>query len=75
MVIPPPHWKAYHAALKSRGSLSVWIYKGMQWHVSSAGKRGRQAELSDAAIQLCLTIKCLFNLGLRQTTGFVDSLL
>ncbi|QBC42835.1 hypothetical protein C1H71_04220 [Iodobacter fluviatilis] len=26
-------------------------------------------------MQFCLTIKCLFNLPLRQTTGFVESLL
>ena len=30
---------------------------------------------SDAAIQFCLTIKGLFSLPLRQTTGFVESLL
>lgn len=69
------NWKAYNAALKSRGSLSVWFDKDMQWNALPTGKRGRQAEFSDAAIQFCLTIKCLFNLALRQTTGFVDSLL
>ena len=30
---------------------------------------------SDAAIQFCLTIKGLFSLPLRQTTGFAESLL
>ena len=39
------------------------------------GKRGRQPTYSDAAIQTCLTMKVLFGMALRQTTGFVESLL
>lgn len=38
-------------------------------------QRGRQQAYSDAAIQACLKIKVLFGLPLRQTTGFVESLL
>jgi len=34
-----------------------------------------QPQCSDAAIQFCLSIKNLFDLGLRQTTGFLQSLL
>lgn len=41
----------------------------------SNGKRGRQQSFSDAAIQTCLTLKVLFGMPLRQTTGFVESLL
>ncbi|WP_419186861.1 transposase, partial [Pseudorhodobacter antarcticus] len=33
------------------------------------------ADYSDAAIQTCLTMKVLFGMALRQTTGFVESLL
>ncbi len=40
-----------------------------------SGKCGRQQTYSDAAIQACLTIKVLFGMALRQTTGFVASLL
>lgn len=39
------------------------------------GKRGRQPDYSDAAIQTCLTMKVLFGMALRQTTGFAESLL
>ena len=39
------------------------------------GKRGRSQRFSDAAIQFCLTIKCLFVQPLRQTLGLVQSLL
>lgn len=38
-------------------------------------KPGRPAVFSDAAIRLCLTIKVLFKLPLRQSTEMVASLL
>jgi hypothetical protein len=47
----------------------------MTWAAAPTGKRGRQQTFSDAAIQTCLTIKVLFGMALRQTTGFVESLL
>jgi len=47
----------------------------MTWLASSNGSPGRPALFSDAAIQFCLTIKVLFKLPLRQTTGVVASLL
>ena len=47
----------------------------MQWLAAPTGKRGRCQKLSDAAIQFCLTIKCLFGQPLRQTLGLVQSLL
>ena len=47
----------------------------MSWHAPPTGKRRRQPEFSDAAIQVCLTMKVLFGMPLRQTTGFVESLL
>ena len=47
----------------------------MTWLAPHDGKPGRPAVLSDAAIQFCLTIKVLFKLPLRQTTGMVASLL
>ena len=47
----------------------------MAWEAAPSGRRGRQQSYSDAAIQACLTLKVLFGLPLRQTTGFVASLL
>lgn len=47
----------------------------MTWEAAPTGKRGRQPAFSDAAIQTCLTMKVLFGMALRQTTGFVESLL
>ena len=69
------NWKNYNAALKARGSLTVWLDKDMQWFAAASGKRGRSPKFSDAAIQFCLTIKNLFSLALRQVMGFVESLL
>jgi len=47
----------------------------MQWEAVPSGRRGRQQSYSDAAIQACLTLKVLVGLPLRQTIGFVASLL
>ena len=47
----------------------------MNWGGVPTGRRGRQQTYSDTAIQTCLTMKVLFGMALRQTTGFVESLL
>jgi hypothetical protein len=47
----------------------------MAWEAAPTGKRGRQPAYGDGAIQTCLTMKVLFGMALRQTTGFVESLL
>lgn len=69
------NWPAYNEALKQRGSLTIWFDPAMAWEAAPTGKRGRQPSYSDAAIQTCLTVKVLFGMALRQTTGFVESLL
>lgn len=69
------NWSAYNDALRRRGSLTVWFDPDMVWTPPPNGKRGRQPSFSDAAIQTCLTMKVLFGMPLRQTTGFVQSLL
>ncbi|THH34195.1 IS5 family transposase [Aliishimia ponticola] len=69
------NWSAYNDALKRRGSLTLWFDPEMIWRAPPTGKRGRQPSFSDAAIEMCLTMKVLFGLPLRQTTGFVQSLL
>jgi transposase len=47
----------------------------MIWAAAPTGRRGRQQTYSNAAIQTCLSMKVLFGMALRQTTGFVESLL
>ena len=77
--IPPTYktrnWPAYNEALKRRGSLTIWFDPEMSWDAAPTGRRGRQQTYSDAAIQTCLSMKVLFGMALRQTTGFVESLL
>ena len=69
------NWPAYNEALKRRGSLTIWFDPEMTWAATPTGLRGRQPDYDDAAIQTCLTMKVLFGMALRQTTGFVESLL
>ena len=49
------NWPAYNEALKRRGSLTIWFDPEMAWEAAPTGKRGRQPDYSDAAIQTCLT--------------------
>jgi hypothetical protein len=69
------NWAEYTLSLKQRGSLSIWFDAEMAWEAVPSGRQGRQKAYSDAAIQACLTLKLVFGLPLRQTTGFVESLL
>ena len=69
------NWPEYNKALKGRGSLTIWFDPDMIWAATPTNKRGRQPVYSDAAVQTCLTMKVLFGMALRQTTGFVESLL
>ena len=69
------NWPAYNEALKRRGALTIWFGPEMSWDAVPTGRRGRQQTFSDTTIQTCLTMKVLFGMALRQTTGFVESLL
>lgn len=69
------NWSDYNAALRRRGSLSVWFDPKMTWHAERSGRRGHPEVFSDSAIQTCLTLKILFGLPLRQTVGLVASLI
>jgi hypothetical protein len=69
------NWPEYNAALKLRGSLEVWFDPEMDWLSAARGVPGRPQRFSDSAIELCLTLKVLFSLPLRQATGLVASLL
>ncbi|SNT13165.1 Transposase DDE domain-containing protein [Antarctobacter heliothermus] len=77
--IPPAYktrsWPAYSEALKRRGSLTIWFDPAMTRKAAPTGKRDRRPDYSDAAFQTCLTMKVLFGMALRQTTGFVETLL
>jgi hypothetical protein len=69
------NWRSYNAALKQRWSLLIWFDPATVWLAEPSGTRGSSATFTDAAIQVCLTLKSLFGLPLRQATGLVASLL
>ena len=81
MAIPTPpryrttNWVEYNASLRRRGSLLLWLDKDMRGFAPRDERLGRPARFSDASIQFCLTVKVLFKLPLRQTSGMVASLL
>ena len=68
-------WPACNEALKRRGALAIWFDPELTREAAPTGRRGRQQTCSDAAIQTCRTVKVLFGMALRQTTGFVENLL
>ena len=55
--------------------MTIWFDPQMVWEPPSTGKRGRRQQFRDASIPACLTLKVFFGMPLRQTTGFVESLL
>ena len=69
------NWSSYTAALRNRGSLLIWLDKEMTWLAPPDGSPGRPAVFLDVAIQLCLSVKVLFKLPLRQAVGMVRALL
>jgi Transposase DDE domain len=65
------NWPAYDAALRQRGSLTVWFSDEAiaAWRAESRTTRGGQACYSALAITTALTIRAVFRLALRQTEG------
>ena len=70
------NWSTYNQALIDRGSLTVWLSEEALsgWHYQRPTQRGAQFFYSDLAIETTLTLRKLFNLGLRQIQGLFTSL-
>src|SRR5215211_5272533 len=71
------NWSQYEAKLKRRGDLTLWLDEASiaGWHASRRTTPGGQALYSDLAIELVLTLRLVFGLGLRQAEGFTHSVL
>ena len=71
------NWSSYNRALVARGSLTVWIDDSLwpQWYAQRPPQRGAQFVYSDQALEWMLTMRVLFGWPLRQTQGFIQSLL
>ena len=80
--IPKPrhkvtNWAAYDAALRQRGSLTVWFSEAaiQAWRAAPRTTPGGQPHYSALAISTALTLRAVFRLGLRQTEGLIGSIL
>ena len=71
------NWSEYDAALRQRGSLTVWFTEEAvaAWAAEPRTTRGGQPSYSDLAIATALTLRAVFRLALRQTEGLVGSIL
>jgi hypothetical protein len=71
------NWAEYDAALRQRGSLTVWFTKEAiaVWRAEPRTTRGGQAHYSALAIKTALTLRAVFRLALRQTEGLIGSIL
>ena len=68
---------AYDAALRQRGSLTVWFTEDAiaAWKADPRTTRGGQPRYSDLAIATALTLRAVFRLALRQTEGLIGSII
>ena len=71
------NWAAYDAALRQRGSLTVWFTDEAvaAWRAEPRTTRGGQPWYSPLAIITALTLRAVFRLGLRQAEGLIGSVL
>ncbi|RYY07727.1 MAG: IS5 family transposase, partial [Alphaproteobacteria bacterium] len=68
---------AYDAALRQRGSLTVWFTEAAiaAWKAESRKTPGGQPRYSNLAIATALTLRTVFRLALRQTEGLIGSII
>jgi hypothetical protein len=68
---------AYDAALRERGSLTVWFTDAAiaAWKAEPRTTRGGQLRYSAMAIATALTLRSVFRLALRQTEGLIGSII
>jgi Transposase DDE domain len=71
------NWAEYDAALRARGSLTIWFTAEAieAWRAEPRTTRGGQPRYSSLAIATALTLRAVFRLALRQTEGLIASIL
>jgi len=71
------NWPEYERGLRARGDVTVWFSEEAirAWTPPPNRRRGGQRRYSNQAILTALTLRTVFHLPLRQTEGFVSSLL
>lgn len=71
------NWASYEESLRRRGDITVWFdeHAVEAWNAPPGGLPGGQLKYSDVAIITALTLRTVFRLPLRQTEGFLASLI
>jgi hypothetical protein len=71
------NWAEYDAALRQRGSLTVWFTPAAiaAWRAEPRTTRGGQPHYSALAITTALTLRAVYRLALRQTEGLLGSII
>jgi hypothetical protein len=71
------NWPEYDAALRQRGSLTVWFTDAAiaAWGAERRTTPGGQPHYSALAITTALTLRTVFRLALRQTEGLIGSII
>jgi len=70
------NWPSYNKSLVNRGDISIWLSDDVKkgWYYQGAQVPGGELKYSNACIEFCLTIKCLFRFDYRKTEGFIRGL-
>ena len=71
------NWAEYDAALRARGSLTVWFSEEAvaAWRAAPRATQGRQPSFSALAIATTLTLRAVFRLALRRTERLIGSVI
>lgn len=71
------NWAEYNESLRQRGDITIWLSPEVEegWRAERRTTPGGQPVYSDLAIKVCLTLGMIYKQRLRQTEGFVRSLL
>jgi len=71
------NWRDYEAALRNRGSLTIWFTAEAiaDWRAQPRATPGGQRHYSDLAIETALTLRAVLGLALRQTEGLIGSIM
>ena len=71
------NWPEYERALVRRGDLTLWLSADAMdaWRAAPSGRPGGPRKFSDLSIKTALTLRLVFRLPLRQTEGFLRSVL
>src|SRR5262245_4387399 len=71
------NWREYEQSLRDSGHITLWVSPEAigTYRAPMTGTRGAQPIYADIAIETALALRLLFHLPLRQTEGFLSSIL